>query len=955
MRFKAQILALGFLTTCGLPFWGQNGQSSGTSSSDSYREQLKASSAGTDDSNSGAGANSREAYKERLRRLAQGDESQTTPSDAQSVPAVDSSSVAHPQEIDQKTAARSAISNAGPAPDHSSADHAAIESVSLNGIAKDESTKPVSASAQVPASNCQDAYCEKLRQVADGRIPELRSSLSEDGRTLTTERNFVKNLAFDQIHIWESPFKLRDSDATWAVPFGIVTGSLVATDHDVSKQLAKPSRQDISKQISNLGLYSFVGAGAGFYGLGVITHDDHKRETGLLSGEAFINATLVAEALKYAFGRQRPFEGDHFGHIGKGGSSFPSGHAIDSWAVATIFAHEYPNPFVQIAAYGLASAVSVTRITADQHFPSDVLVGGAFGYLIGRKIYKDHHDPELGGSEYGTFVRDRSRDAEHSGSADVPLDSWVYPMIDRLAAEGIIKSNFDSERPFTRLECARLAQEAVDAANYDDLPTDTRGMINSLQQEFSRESEVWTGNSENRSAELESIYTRATEIAGPVLRDGYNFGQTIYNDFGRPYARGFNDVTGFSARATSGPLVFYFRGEYQHAPANPNYTTAQKALITSFDGPLNGAAVGTPQLDNQFPAADQFRVLDAYMGVNFGGNQLTLGQQSLWWGPGSAPMILGDNAEPLKMARLTNTSPVEIPLLSQLIGPMRYDMFLGQADGYHFMFVQGQVLGPNVKQPFVQGQRFTFKPTANFEFGFTRTSFFGGTGYPLTSSSFVRDVFSTHDPLPGDPKKPGYEQSDFDITYKLPGLRDWLTFYWDEYSKDEISPLFFPRRSAQRPGIYLAKFPKLRKLDLRVEGVYTDPPGFGAHEGPGFFYSDLTYRTGYRNDGNLLGNWIGREGRGVYAKSTFWLAARNTIEMGYREGVVDREFLLGGRYQDFSIGANFKLRPDLYVSGSVQYEHWKFPVLAPLPQNNFVSSLQFVYSPKLAIGSRNDQ
>src|SRR4029077_17852169 len=105
----------------------------------------------------------------------------------------------------------------------------------------------------------------------------------------------------------------------------------------------------------------------------------------------------------------------------------------------------------------------------------------------------------------------------------------------------------------------------------------------SLKEEFSRESEVWTGNSNNRSAELESVYTRVTEIAGPVLRDGYHFGQTLYNDYGRPYGRGFNNITGFSARATSGPLVFYFRGEYQHAPAGTPYSQSTVALISSLE------------------------------------------------------------------------------------------------------------------------------------------------------------------------------------------------------------------------------------------------------------------------------------------------------------------------------------------------------------------------------------
>jgi hypothetical protein len=609
-----------------------------------------------------------------------------------------------------------------------------------------------------------------------------------------------------------------------------------------------------------------------------------------------------------------------------------------------VIAHEYPTPLVQIGAYGLATAVAATRVTAGQHFPSDVLVGSTFGYLIGRKMYNDHHNPELGGAEYGTFVHDRRRDAEHSGSAYVPLESWVYPVIDRLAALGFVHSNFDSERPFTRLECARITAEAEEKAGGDEVTDDARSMIESLRQEFVRESDVWAGNSENRSAELESVYTRITEISGAPLRDGYHFGQTLYNDYGRPYGQGFNDVTGFSARATSGSLVFYFRGEYQHSPGNPDYTDQQWAAILPFDG--------TPKPQNMFPAEDRFRVLDAYIGVKFAGNQLTLGQQTLWWGPGTGgPLMFTDNAEPLNMVRLSNTSPIELPGPLAFLGPLRYEAFVGQTDGHHYTFSENGIpgspftlSGPHLAtQPFVQGQRFSFKPTPNFEFGFSRTGIFGGTGFPLTTKRFLSATFALGNAFqPGAASDPGDRRSGVDVSYRVPGVRDWLTFYLDEFSDDEISPLFVPRRSAMHPGIYLAKLPRFHRVDLRVEGVYTDPIGFGFR---GFFYFNGAYRNGFTKNGDLIGSWIGREGRGVYAKSTLWLSPKNTIQFGYREATVDREFVEGGHYQDAQASLSFALNKNMSFSAMLQYENWRFPVLAPALQTNFTSSFQIAYSP----------
>jgi len=764
------------------------------------------------------------------------------------------------------------------------------------------------------------------------------SQSSGQQRTVTTERNFVKHIAFDQLHIWESPFKLRDSDATWVVPFGITAGTLIDTDRDVSRQLAKPSRQDISKKISNAGLFGMIGVGAGFYALGAATHDDRKRETGLLSGEAFINAMVVSEVLKYSFGRERPFEGDHFGHIGRGGSSLPSGHAIGTWAIASVVAHEYPNPIVQIGAYGIASAVAATRVTAGQHFPSDVLIGSTFGYLIGRKIYHDRRNPELAGADYGTFVQERKRDPAHSGSAYVPLESWVYPAIDRLAAMGLVNSNFDSERPWTRLECERLVREAAQNVEDVDSNTETRQLVGALAEEFQPESNVWEGNSKNRSVDLESVYTRVTEISGPVLRDGYDFAQTLFDDYGRPYGRGFNAITGFSARATSGPLILYFRGEYQHAPGNPNYSPTVKNLISS-------TLYGTPILDDQFPRASRFEVLDAYLGVNFTNNLLTLGPQSLWWGPGTGgPFMFSNNAEPLNMIRLSSVSPVDIPLLSRFLGPLRYDMFLGETDGYHYLLTSRGLLGPHLgTQPFVQGQRFTFKPTTNFEFGLTHTAVFGGTGFPLTIDSLYRATFSTALTVAGAANKPADRRSGFDIAYRVPKLRDWLTWYAEAFSEDEVSPIFFPRTSSMRSGIYAPRLPGLHRVDLRVEGVYTDIPNFGFT--PGYFYANQTYRGGFTKNGNIMGNWIGREGRGTLSTSKIWLSAKNSVELGFRDATVDREFLQGGSYRDANIKVNLALKHDISISSMLQFERWRFPLLASTPQTNVTSSVQLTYWP----------
>ncbi len=230
---------------------------------------------------------------------------------------------------------------------------------------------------------------QKAQQNWDKEIPPSTNSL---GRPL------LKNLAADQKAIWASPSRLRLQDATWLVPLGGLTAALFVTDRQFSKHLSNsPHRLDRSSKVSNLGAAALVGGAGGLYLWGKVTHDEHRRETGFLSGEALLNALAVNSLIQVAAGRERPFQGGGGGNFFQHGNSFPSNHAAAAWSVAGVIAHEYPGPLTKLLAYGLASAVSTSRITAKKHFPSDVLVGSAVGWFIGQQVYRAHHDPELGG------------------------------------------------------------------------------------------------------------------------------------------------------------------------------------------------------------------------------------------------------------------------------------------------------------------------------------------------------------------------------------------------------------------------------------------------------------------------------------------------------------------------------------------------------------------------------
>src|SRR5229473_3537648 len=222
------------------------------------------------------------------------------------------------------------------------------------------------------------------------------SPIPQPSPTPSLERKFLKNILRDQRAIWTSPLHLEKEDAKWLVPLGLSTTALIATDRRTADALHDDrSRLNLSHAISDVGSGFGAGSIAGaFYIIGRATHNARARETGLLGGEALIDSGIVAAALKSATQRPRPRAGKERGDFFDGGLSFPSGHSIAAWSLATVVANEYRDRrLVQISAYGVAAAVSVSRYTGRNHFLSDVLVGSAIGYGIGRYIYRTHHDP----------------------------------------------------------------------------------------------------------------------------------------------------------------------------------------------------------------------------------------------------------------------------------------------------------------------------------------------------------------------------------------------------------------------------------------------------------------------------------------------------------------------------------------------------------------------------------
>jgi membrane-associated phospholipid phosphatase len=718
------------------------------------------------------------------------------------------------------------------------------------------------------------------------------------------------------------------------VPLSGIAAGLFATDRDFSKHLSRdPTTISHYKTLSNGGVAALLGGAGGMWLLGHAKHNEHWSETGFLAGEAALNSLVAVEGLKYSLRRERPYQDDGSGSFFRsGGTSFPSAHVAAAWSIAGVIAHEYPGPLTKFLVYGLASLVSVSRVRARQHFPSDVLVGSVIGNLIAQDIYSRHHDLDLGGGEWKTYAESHDENSEgksHSvGSPYVELDSWIYPALERLAALGYIDSHFLGMRPWTRLECAQLVEEAGDRIRVQQIASsDVTRFYTALSEEFQSDLRESAAGNEG-SVHLESLYTTVTEITGEPLNDSYHFGQTIINNYGRPYQRGFNTYDGFSGWATKGRFAIYARGEYQHAPSAPGFSQPIQNLIGSLD--TNPAQPAIPTA-----ATNQFRLLDTYVAANVANWDLTFGKQSLWWGPGDGGALLfSDNAEPIYMFRASRIAPITLPWILRYLGPMKLDSYVGKLSGNGFP-----------PRPVIHGEKISFKPTRNLEISFTRMAEMGGLGRALTPAAFWHSYTSTRESNSyASNSNPGKRTAGFDFSYRVPFLRNWLTVYTDSLASDDVTPISAPRRAAMNPGVYLSHLPKLPKLDLRIEGVYTNTPS--SSYGGKFIYIDNFYHDLSTNKRNIIGSWVGREGQGIQAWSTCWFSSHNTLQFGYRHANVSPGFIPQGEtLNDEWVKANWWFRESLSVSAFVQHEQWVAPVLASTPQTNWTSSIEISFQP----------
>jgi membrane-associated phospholipid phosphatase len=206
------------------------------------------------------------------------------------------------------------------------------------------------------------------------------------------KKNYWYLLLLDTKEVFVAPSHWNTQD--WMVLGGIAAGigTVAVFDKDIERKI-RGARNDtmtsIFDNVQPLGNEYAIGIVGSFYIYGEFFKDPRAKTTALDSiAASAIASGIVTNSFKYVIGRARPTDGHgpyNFRPF-SGQDSFSSGHTTEAFALASVISEHYDSLWVQVPAYGLASAVGYARLNNNRHWPSDVLAGAVIGTFVGKTV-----------------------------------------------------------------------------------------------------------------------------------------------------------------------------------------------------------------------------------------------------------------------------------------------------------------------------------------------------------------------------------------------------------------------------------------------------------------------------------------------------------------------------------------------------------------------------------------
>ncbi len=403
-----------------------------------------------------------------------------------------------------------------------------------------------------------------------------------------------------------------------------------------------------------------------------------------------------------------------------------------------------------------------------------------------------------------------------SVSTNVPLNHFAYADIEKLADYGFITSAMLTTRPITRLEMARLIEQAhyqFEAQNEKN-PI-LLAVLKRLEDEFQAELEKLAIGSRHAN------YSYLKPLEDPYITFAYaDQAVDIENNRGDTYAKDDNYRIGFASRMELfDTLAFYVHPEFAADNSDNN---------------------------------DEIDIIEGYGKIGVGKFELLIGKEQLWWGPGrNGSILLSNNTEPFKMIKFSNVLPIQLPWIFRYLGLVKGVWYLTELD-------EDRVI-PEAK---LTGMRVHFKPHPNIDWGLSRSIMFGGEGRPSLGARDYWDVFWARKENEGG-RLDNNQLAGADASIRLPMGKTFpvqsIKLYYDGIGEDEAGGL--PSNWGHLFGLKLNDLFRTGRTDITVEYADNHIPGE-----TNVFYNHYLYKTGYTYKGRIIGHHMGTDAQDIFVR-----------------------------------------------------------------------------------------
>ncbi|MGE4578582.1 MAG: capsule assembly Wzi family protein [Desulfuromonadales bacterium] len=428
-------------------------------------------------------------------------------------------------------------------------------------------------------------------------------------------------------------------------------------------------------------------------------------------------------------------------------------------------------------------------------------------------------------------------------SSLIPLNSWIYPALDKLAGLGLIESSLQGTRPYTRYEAARQVDEASLAAAERSTPAVVPELLNRLESELSEAIAEVRGDASPSGTfkplrRLELAYRNRNGDGNSYPRTNARQFSLNTNNDGIDYATGSNGELRLAGDARLGSFL-----QFEWQPV---------VVVDKDESDLHW--------------------VNTRIAAQLGVVEISAGRQSLWWGQGRhGSLILTNNAQPLDMLRLTNPIPLQLPWILEYLGPFRFDVFWSRLE-------KDRV----VPEPYFAGARLNFKPLTWLELGVFRTSMFGGDGRPtIDLTEFITVLGGDNKFSRGEDN--GNSIAGFDWRLKMPFLAQ--TELYGEWGGEDQHDRW-PTKNALLAGLYFPRLDADGRLALRLEYADLNYKGNGLGSGP-VWYRHGTYQSGYAYEQKILGHHVGGDSRDYLAQLDWY--ASPSLQLAFSLDYEERE------------------------------------------------------------------